>query len=76
MILEEALKGSGIAQACYGNKNVIVVKQSEGYQLTIQQGTFLPYFVRERLPLMQIENEIRATGVIPPLEWNSVELEG
>lgn len=76
MKLKEALDDSGIAEAWYDGRVAVVVKKSEKYQLSLQQGTHPPYFTRDGLSLEQVETEVKAMYVPHPLDWNPVELEG
>ena len=76
MKLIEALKDTNIVEGWYDGFTAVVVKESKGYRLSIQQGNEPPHFVRDELSLEQVEKDIDAMHLSHPIDWTPVELEG
>jgi hypothetical protein len=76
MKLKEALKDTSIVEGWYDGFTAVVVKESEGYRLSIQQGNKPPYLTLNVLSLEQVEKEVAAMHPSHPIDWSPVELEG
>jgi hypothetical protein len=76
MKLKEALKDTNIVEGWYDGFTAVVVKESEGYRLSVQQDSRPPLLVRDTLSLEQVENEIAAMHPSHPIDWSPVDLEG